>query len=128
MRRLVPLALVILTGLSCPVYAQQATLTTPVARPSEHNLRVESVFATRDAGGRWEAVVSVRDSGGTVEIRRESYSGPDAAHPGATALAFITAQITARSGETGSNARRVDFRVLGFLADQGYLPAVTLVP
>src|SRR5687767_14325934 len=120
--------LFVLILLAAPVSAQQATLSTPVARNSEHNLRVESIYMTRDAGGRWEMVVSVRDSGG-VEIRRDSYTGPDAAHPGATVAACNTAVVwTVRSGETGTNARKTDFRALGFLADQGYLPAVTLVP
>lgn len=110
-----------------PAMAQQLTLPAPIARASEHNLRVETVYMTRDAGGRWEVEVSVRDSGG-AEIRRTSYSGPDAAHPTATVAAFNTAVIwTVRAGETGTNARKTDLRVLGFLLDQGYT-AGTLVP
>jgi hypothetical protein len=107
--------------------AQQATLSTPVTRASEDNLRVETYFATRDSGGRWEVQVSVRDSSGN-EIRRVNHSGPDAAHSGATALAFVTAQMTIRASETGGNARKMDFRILGFLLDNGYLSGVTLVP
>lgn len=107
--------------------SSQATLPVPVPRASEDNLRVESTYGTRDAGGRWEIYVSVRDSGG-VEIRRQSYSGPDASHPGATALAFVTAQMTVRATEVGNNARKMDFRMLGFLFDNGYLAGVTLAP
>lgn len=120
-------SLLFVSLLSGTAFGQQATLQTPVARNSEDNYRTESVFFTRDSGGRWDITVSVRDSSGT-EIRRIGYSGPDASHAGATALALVTALDTARSGETGSAARRADFRVLGFLSDQGYLPAATLVP
>jgi hypothetical protein len=127
MRRYLSLALLFLVALTGLAYAQQATFTAPVTPPAENNLRPEAVYITRDAGGRWEVTLSVRDSGGT-ELRRLTYSGPDAAHPGATALAFATAYDTARSGETGTIPRRLDFRTLGFLADQGYISGVTLVP
>lgn len=73
--------------LSVPAYPQQATLNTPVTRPAEDNLRAETLYISRDLGGRWEVQVSVRDSGGN-EIRRVVYSGPDAGHPTATALAL----------------------------------------
>jgi len=127
MRKLLPL--VVFVGLlgATVCLAQQATFSAPVARAAEDNLRAETLFVTRDSGSRWEVSVSVRDSVGN-EIRRVSYSGPDATHPGATALAFVTAYTTARSGETGTLPRRLDFRVLGFLADQSYISAVTLVP
>lgn len=107
--------------------SSQATLNSPVPRPSEDNLRAETLHITRDAGGRWQIDVSVRDSVGS-EIRRQSFSGPDELHPGATALAIATAYTTARSGETGTLPRRLDFRLLGFLSDQGYITGVTLVP
>jgi hypothetical protein len=118
---------VLLVLLAAPLFAQQATLNTPVVRNPEHNLRAETLYITRDLGGRWEVQVSVRDSAGE-EIRRVVYSGPDAAHPGATALAIATAYTTARAGETGTLPRRLDFRLLGFLSDQGYIANVTLVP
>lgn len=131
MRKLLPLLIVGFLAATA-LFAQQATFTTPVVRPSEDNMRVESIFLTREAGGRWEAIVSVRDSGGT-EIRRASYTGPDSGHATATALAFVTAQMTAVGGETGNNARRMDLRVLTFLRDQNYIGAgagqpVSLVP
>jgi hypothetical protein len=126
MRKLALALLVLFLGLGV-VYAQQATLNTPVTRASEDNLRAETLYISRDNGGRWEVQVSVRDNGGN-EIRRVVYSGPDSGHAGATALAIATAYTTARSGETGATARRLDFRLLGFLADQGYISGVTLVP
>lgn len=126
MRKLIPLLIV--GFLAAPsLFAQQATNNVPVVRASEDNLRVEAVYKTRDSGGRWEVQVSVRDSGG-VEIRRQSYTGPDAAHPSATVLALQTAERTARGGETGGVARTSDFRILGFLFDNGYLLGTTLAP
>lgn len=127
MRRLLPLVVLLVIFAAASAFAQQATLNAPVARPSEDNLRAETLYISRDVGGRWEVQVSVRDSGGT-EIRRVVYNGPDAAHSGATALAIATAYTTARSGETGALPRRLDFRLLGFLSDQGYLAGVTLQP
>lgn len=126
MRRLIAVFAVVV-GLASVAVAQQATLNTPVTRPAEDNLRVESYYGSRDSGGRWEVYVSVRDSTGT-EIRRTSYSGPDATHPAATAQAFVTAQMTARASETGTNVRKMDFRILGFLVDNGYISGVTVVP
>lgn len=119
--------LVVLALVASPVFAQQATLNTPVARASEDNFRVESYFGTRDSGGRWQVEVSVRDNASN-EIRRVTFSGPDTTHPGATAAAFNTALITVRSGETGTDVRKANFRVLGFLSDQAYISGVTLVP
>jgi len=130
MKRLSLLVGILLAVLSCPVHAQQATLNAPVTRNAEDNLRVESIYLTRDGGGRWEITVSVRDSGGAEILgRRTAYSGPDAAHAGATVAAANTAIIwTVRGGETGTNARKTDFRALGWLVDQGYIAGVTLVP
>lgn len=109
------LALVFLCSAS---YAQQATLNTPVVRPPEDNLKVASLVIQ----------VSVQDSGGN-EIRRFNMSIPDSTHPGATVLGYITAtHFTVRLGETGTDARKANFRALGYFADQGYLPGVTLVP
>ena len=101
MRRALPLFVLMAVLLSTTTDAQQATLNSPVSRAAEDNFRAETIFATRDAGGRWEVQVSVRDSSGN-EIRRVVFSGPDAAHSRATALAILTAYTTARSGETGS--------------------------
>jgi hypothetical protein len=127
MRRFLPLVVLALFFGSL-AYAQQATLNTPVTRASEDNLQVMSYYATADGGGRWEAIVAVRDSGGN-EIRRESYSGPDAAHPAATAAAFNTAVINVRASETGTDVRKVRFRITGFLKDNGYIVSgTTLVP
>lgn len=128
MRKLIPLLLVVLLGTPM-LFAQQATLPAPLARASEDNRQVVSYYATSDAGGRWEAIVAVRDNVSN-EIRRESYSGPDVTHPSATAAAFNTAVINVRATETGTDVRKVRFRITGFLKDQSYDPFTTstLVP
>jgi hypothetical protein len=129
MRRLFPLVVLMAVLGAVPLSAQQATLDSPVARAAEHNLRVESAYLTRDGGGRWEVVVSVRDSDGN-EIRRRSFTGPDDAHPAATVAAFNSALINPRAGEVGADPRKTSFRLLGFLKDQLYAPldVSTLVP
>lgn len=127
MRRILAVASLLIALGGGVALAQQATLNTPVTRAAEDNLRAETLYISRDLGGRWEVQVSVRDNSGN-EIRRVVYNGPDAAHPTATALAIATAYTTARSGETGALPRRLDFRLLGFLVDQGYISGVTLVP
>lgn len=122
------LLVVLILLVAVPLMAQQATFNSQVTRPAEDNFRAISYMATRDGGGRWEVVVGVFDTTGNTEIRRVTFSGPDVLHPSATALAFLTAQMNARSGETGGNVRRMDFRVLGFLADNSYISNVTLAP
>lgn len=46
----------------------------------------------------------------------------------AQANAYLTARGTARANETGSAMRRTQFRILGFLADQGIISGVTVAP
>jgi len=41
---------------------------------------------------------------------------------------LVTAIDTVRATETGGVLRRLNFRILGYLFDQGYLPGVTLAP
>lgn len=110
-------------------FAQEASLTSPVTRTSEAKFKVRSfVVANPPSGSASAAIdVSVQDSG-NGEIRVASFSIPDAAHPGATVGGLITAMMTVRGGETGTDSRKMQFRVLGYYADQGYFPAATLNP
>lgn len=124
MRRLLPLVFA-LTAVS--VFGQQFTRQTPNPRDAENHYRAESYFNTSDGGGRWQVELSIR-SAADVEISRVSFSGPDAQHPGATAVAFNDALVTAIGGETGGNVRRVRARIINFLNVHGYLPAGTVVP
>lgn len=127
MRKLITVLSVLITLSGGYALAQQATLNAPVARASEDNLRVESYTVSRDNGGYWTVQVSVRDNAGN-EIRRLAYVGPDATHPGSTAATFNSALISVRATETGTDARKANFRILGYLSDNSYVSGVTLVP
>src|SRR5688572_16557294 len=102
------------------------TLATPVTRSSETKYTVDRLDIRRSGQAFVEVVA--QDSGGLEDIRRFAFTVPDTAHPSATLANFIGALLNARSGETGTNARRANFRVLGYLVDQSYLPAGTLNP
>lgn len=102
------------------------TLATPIAQPSKAKYAVERLLIDRTPRVAMEIVV--QDSGNTVDIERVTVNIPDAAHSSATVVGFLGALLNARSGETGSNARRANFRALGYFFDQGYFPAGTLNP
>lgn len=124
MRKLIPLFVLLLAG---AVYAQEAGLTSPVTRSSEAKYKIRSFNAVTVGTNTVQVDVSVQDSGGN-EIRVFSATVPDAAHPGATFGGMATAMITVRATETGTDARKLAFRILGYLADNGYFPAATLTP
>lgn len=112
--------------------AQQATLNTPVTRTSEDNYKVAELLIRGNAGGRTAQVlitVSVQDSGGN-EIRYFNMEIPRTSVPSATVAGFVSALITIRATETGSDVRKANFRALGYFKDQGYpeLASTTLVP
>lgn len=71
--------------------------------------------------------VAYQDASGN-DTRTTVFTIPSASAPGATVVGLITAMMTTRATETGSNVRKLNFRVLGYLADQGLLTGVTLVP
>lgn len=102
----------------------EATLTSPVAHASEAKYVVRSLNITQAVSN---VEVSVQDSSNN-EIRVQSFTCPDSTHAAATVSALFTALDTVRATETGSVLARANFRILGFLSDQGYFPAVTLVP
>lgn len=107
------------------VSAQSATINTPI---SEAKLIVEQVDLVRSQGG------FVRVSVQTSTAQTKRFLQFDIAT--AEMLSFITATaFTVRPSETGSNARKYNFRVLGWLSDNnkivdsnGDAIAVTLVP
>lgn len=125
MRKLIPLLLL----LGASLYAQEATLTSPVARGSEAKYKIRSFVVVNPPGATASASIdiSVQDSGNN-EIRVASFSIPDATHPGATVGGLVTAMMTVRATETGADTRKMQFRVLGYYSDQGYFPAVSLAP
>lgn len=115
------LSLVLLCAVSAS--AQDATLTVPVSKTITKY--VTSSFSMDVAQA--SIVVDQKDAGGNT-LSTVSFLVPDSAHPTATLANFVTAFTTARGGETGGVLRRLNFRILGYLFDQGYLPAATLNP
>lgn len=109
--------ILILSLFAASASAQKATLQTPVARPSEVKYRVREFSVNAS-----QAVVEieVRNSSEGI-IRTFTVIDSDAA-------AFVTALDTVRATETGSALRRVNFRILGRLADAALITGVTLVP
>lgn len=129
MNRLILLVLIAILAVRA-TFAQQATLNTPISRSSEDNYKVAELNIRSGAGGQSPQVlltVSVQDSSGN-EIRRFNMAIPDSTHSGATVAGFISALITVRATETGTDVRKANFRTLGYFSDQGYLSGVTLAP
>ena len=124
LKSLAILSLLLLTAVSAS--AQEATLNAPVARPSESKLTVKRLDLTAN-----QAVISLSvQSSASEEIRYYNLVVPDPspATASATVSGLVTAIDTARPTETGGVLRRLNFRILGYLFDQGYLPAATLNP
>lgn len=107
----------------------EISLTSPVNRPSEAKYKVRefSIYARPGETPFAVIAVSVQDSGDS-EIRYFNAVIPDLDHPGATVAGLVAAFGTARSGETGGVLARANYRILGYLLDEGYFPAATLVP
>ena len=115
--------LLVFSGLAS---AQDATLASPVAQPSEAKLvlqRFDCNFATNQC----VISINVMDSGKTTVIRYFNLVVPDTAHPTATFAGILGAAGTTRATETGGAERRANFRVIGYLFDQGYLPQVSSI-
>ena len=118
------LSLLILIAASAS--AQEASLNAPVARPAESKLTVKRLDLTAT-----QAVISlsVMDAASS-EIRYYNVTVPDPspATSTATVAGLVTAIDTVRATETGGVLRRLNFRILGYLLDSGYLPNTTLAP
>jgi hypothetical protein len=109
------------------LFAQQANITTPDQTNVETKVIASLVDLSRDCVCAFVEVVYQNASG--TDLRRQRFQIPaDPNNPGTELNAFAGAIINARSGETGSNTRRLNFRALGYLSDAGRLPGVTLVP
>lgn len=128
MRKLIPLSLVVL--LVTPfVFAQAVTLTSPIVRPSGTQYKIRGFQVVNPPGGAAGASIdiSVQDASNN-EIATIGFQIPDISHATATVPALISAMMTVRSGETGSDSRKMQFRVLGYFFDQGYFPAGSTAP
>jgi hypothetical protein len=124
MRKLI-VALIVLISAGV-ASAQEATITTPVTRTSEAKYTIAEFHVVVSPLAA-QVEVAVKDSG-NVEIRRITAKVPDPTHAGASVAGLNTAMMTIRATETGTDLRKQQFRILGYLSDQGYLSGVTLVP
>lgn len=110
-----------------PLAAQQGNLTSPV---SQSVFKVDSYYVGRTPP-RVEVEIVFQD-GSDNDQRVIKVRIPSVACGSATAAAFNTAQMTVRNtpqAETGNDARKMNYRILGYLSDNGCgLPAHTLVP
>ena len=111
--------------------AQEATLITPIVKPSEVRKTVGRVDLSRTP--LYALVqVNVLDSAGDVvryyNVSIPTAPGDDADHPTASIGTFVNAIMTSRAGETGGVSRRFDFRVLSYLKDEGYFADANIVP
>lgn len=118
------ISILLMTAVSAS--AQEATLNSPVARPSEAKLTVKRLDLTAT-----QAIISISvQTAASEEVRYYNLVVPDPAPStqSATVVGLVTAIDTVRATETGGVLRRLNFRILGYLLDQGYLPGVTLAP
>lgn len=110
--------------------AQTFNLTGNQAQPTVTQYQVESLLLTRrtNAAGQqnplWQIVLTPCDAGGNPARARETFQGEGSAQ----ALALCNQLLTAVSGETGGNVRRLEARQLEFLRANGHLPPGTLAP
>lgn len=115
--------LLVFSGLAS---AQDASLSSPVAQPSEAKLVLQR-FDCNFAANQCVISLNVMDSGKTTVIRYFNLTVPDSTHPTATFPGILAAAGTTRATETGGAERRANFRIIGYLFDQGYLPQVASV-
>ena len=123
--------IIVLLSASAPigvVSAQEATLATPIPRASCSKYKVER-FDVSTTPVNIFIRLQCRDSGNAeVPGHHKAFSLPDDAFPAATVVSFLTALDTVRATETGNIGRKMEFRIVGYLSDQGMLTGVTLVP
>lgn len=113
--------------LALPCSAQEATLNTPVVRPSEAKQRVRNFNISAQGVPQATIEISVQDSTDN-EIRYFNVVVPGCGPQTATVAGIFLALDTVRATENAGQLRRSNFRLLGYLFDQGCLPGVTLVP
>ena len=124
-------------AVALPAFAQKATLDTPNTGATIVDYEVAG-WDTSIESRRVLVKLYQRNANGDrlPRIKRvivESFTVPDPETGEFTRtwvafLAFQQLSDNARAGETGAVERRINFRVLGYLVDEGLLTGVTLVP
>ena len=127
MTRLHILTIVLFIFLAASATAQQATITATDQTPVATKMIVSNIDVNRDCTCAFVEVVYQNAS--SSDLTRTRYAIPaDPLNPGTELQTFIGALISVRTGETGVNSRKANFRVLGYLVDAGRITGVTLVP
>ena len=123
MRKLISLLLVAYLG-SVVLFAQDATLTSPI---TQTKLKVRSFVVVNPPAGTASANIELSSQdAGNNEVAQIARTIPGCGT--ATVPGLVTAMMTVRATETGTDTRKMQFRVIGYLSDQGCLPASTLNP
>lgn len=105
------------------------TLTTPVTYPSETKYVIYRFEASGSAPGQATCLIIISVKGSNDEsIRQFECKVPDETHPSATVSGVFNALDTAVQGEPAGALARSNYRLLKYLADNGYFPPGTLNP
>lgn len=117
---------ILFVAVALPMFGQQATINTPITRSSEAKIVIVDFSVKRDCACAY-VVLEYQDSGNAT-THQQTVNVPDPAIPALTLQGLVGAMLTTRATETGANTRKMSFRVLGYLSDNGALSGVTLVP
>jgi hypothetical protein len=123
MRKLILLTLILA---ALPIFAQQATLNTPNARSSETKIVIVDFSVKRDCACAY--IVAEYQDNSNNATHQQTFNVPDPNVPALTLQGLVGAMDSTRATETGANTRKMQFRILGYLVDNGALSGVTLAP
>jgi len=120
-------ALTFLLTIASPALAQEAVLVTPVVQPSEAKHLVSNEKGFSVSASRVVINMEIRSSTatGSVLIREYVLEIPEGT---ATVGGFLTAINTVIPGEAGGIGRRMNARIVKFLATNSLLPPVNVNP
>lgn len=115
----------LLLFLALPAAAQEIQVTTPA---TQAKLKVDSFLVFRNPATAKIGFV-YQDAGNNDVSNFGEVTIPSAACGSATVAGLISAMMTVRATETGTDVRKMNFRVGGYVKDNDCgLPAGTLVP
>lgn len=117
-----------LVAVAAYAFAQEVTLSVPITRASATKYKIRNFSVSNPLGA---AAASA-----TIDLSSQDASNNEIAViaaniPGcgsATVAGLGTAMVTVRATETGTDLRKLQFRIIGYPFDQGCLPAGTVAP
>lgn len=115
--------------------AQEAGINSPINRAAIAKYRIEQIHLTRTPQAALVEVARQDSSNNTIDsliiqITANGQTGcPAVPSQTPTVVALVTAMVTSAANETGTDIRRVNFRVLTYLSTTtGCITGITLVP